>query len=153
MILPSLTGYAERTGAIALNLEVAFLNVRGGQTEAFEEAFSRAQEIISTMPGYVSHQLQRCVEKPGKYLLLVQWNRIEDHTIGFRQSRQYQDWKNLLHHFYDRFQPSSTSRSYSRRGIIPNKLDNRRVSLGRSDPFGPASRLRVICPATRKPPI
>jgi heme-degrading monooxygenase HmoA len=103
MILPSFTGYAEPTGAIALILEVAFLNVRGGQTEAFEEAFSRAQEIFSEMPGYVWHQLQRCVEEPRKYLLLVQWNRIEDHTIGFRQSRQYQDWKNLLHHFYDPF--------------------------------------------------
>ena len=49
-------------------LEVAFLNVRGGQTEAFEEAFSLAQEIMSTMPGYVSHQLQRCVEELAKYL-------------------------------------------------------------------------------------
>ena len=46
------------------------------------------------------HQLQRCLESQDKYVLLVQWQRLEDHTIGFRQSRHYQDWKKLLHHFY-----------------------------------------------------
>jgi heme-degrading monooxygenase HmoA len=90
-------------GATELILEVALLNVRGGQTKAFEDAFFRAQDIISAMPGYVSHELQRCLEQPEKYLLLVQWRRIEDHTVGFRESPQYQDWKRLLHHFYDPF--------------------------------------------------
>ena len=84
-------------------LEVATLNVRVGESMAFEQAFSQAQNIISSMPGYVSHQLQRRLESQDKYLLLVQWQRLEDHTIGFRQSRQYQDWKNLLHHFYEPF--------------------------------------------------
>lgn len=84
-------------------LEVATLNVRAGEGAAFEDAFSQAQNIISSMPGYISHQLQRCLESQDKYLLLVQWQRLEDHTIGFRQSAQYQDWKNLLHHFYDPF--------------------------------------------------
>ena len=65
--------------------------------------FAQAQEIISAMPGYVSHQLQRCLESQDKYLLLVQWQKLEDHTIGFRQSPQYQDWKRLLHHFYEPF--------------------------------------------------
>lgn len=84
-------------------LEVATLNVRAGESDAFEQAFSQAQNIISSMPGYVSHQLQRCLESEVKYLLLVQWQRLEDHTIGFRQSQQYQDWKSLLHHFYEPF--------------------------------------------------
>ncbi len=84
-------------------LEVAVLKVRSGQTETFELAFGTAQHILSAMPGYVSHQLQRCLEQPDKYLLLVQWRRLEDHTIGFRQSLEYQEWKRLLHHFYDPF--------------------------------------------------
>ena len=84
-------------------LEVAFLTVRSGQAEAFERAFGTAQNIISAMPGYVSHQLQRCMEQPDKYLLLVQWHKVEYHTIGFRQSSEYQEWKRLLHHFYDAF--------------------------------------------------
>ena len=84
-------------------LEVALLNVRTGEGAAFEVAFAQAQGIISSMPGYISHQLQRCLETSEKYILLVNWNRLEDHTIGFRQSIQYQEWKRLLHHFYDPF--------------------------------------------------
>jgi heme-degrading monooxygenase HmoA len=63
-------------------LEVAFFKVRTGQTEAFENAFHEAQNIISLTPGYVSHELQRCIEECDKYLLLVKWRRLEDHTIG-----------------------------------------------------------------------
>jgi heme-degrading monooxygenase HmoA len=84
-------------------LEVAVLNVKPGQGTAFESAFAVAQPIISSMPGYISHQLQRCIEEKDKYLLLVQWQRLEDHTVGFRQSPQYQEWRRLLHHFYDPF--------------------------------------------------
>ena len=84
-------------------LEVAVLNVGTEDTDAFERAFAQAQSIISSMPGYVSHALHRCLESPGRYLLLVQWQKLEDHTIGFRESPQYQDWKRLLHHFYEPF--------------------------------------------------
>ncbi|QMU31287.1 antibiotic biosynthesis monooxygenase family protein [Adhaeribacter radiodurans] len=84
-------------------LEVALLDVIPGQTTAFEEAFIRAQKIISQMPGYISHELQRCLEKENRYVLLVKWQTLEDHTVGFRQSAEYQEWKKLLHHFYDPF--------------------------------------------------
>ncbi len=84
-------------------LEVAPLQVILGQAAAFELAFSRAQRIISTMPGYGGHQLQRSLTDPHRYLLLVHWLRLEDHTQGFRGSPQYQQWKALLHHFYDPF--------------------------------------------------
>jgi heme-degrading monooxygenase HmoA len=84
-------------------LEVAILNVRPGQAGAFEAAFSEAQAIIAAMPGYASHELQRCLETPDQYILLVRWQTLEDHTRGFRQSPQYQDWKRLLHHFYEPF--------------------------------------------------
>ena len=84
-------------------LESAVLDVRPHQTKEFEAAFQEAQRIIRASPGYVSHELQRCVEKPNRYLLLVRWRTLEDHTIGFRQSEPYQRWKALLHHFYDPF--------------------------------------------------
>jgi heme-degrading monooxygenase HmoA len=70
---------------------------------AFEEAFRRASSIISAMPGYISHQLQRCIEAPDRYVLLVNWQTLEAHTVGFRGSPGYQDWKRMLHHFYDPF--------------------------------------------------
>jgi heme-degrading monooxygenase HmoA len=84
-------------------LEQAILNVRKNQGEEFELAFSNASAIISSMKGYVRHQLLKCIENPNQYLLLVEWETLEDHTVGFRQSTQYQDWKKLLHHFYDPF--------------------------------------------------
>ena len=88
---------------IPVILEVAVLNVRPEQTAEFETAFQSAQRIIAAMSGYLSHELQRCLEVDGRYLLLVRWRRLEDHTEGFRKSAEYQDWKRLLHHFYDPF--------------------------------------------------
>lgn len=84
-------------------LEAAVLNVRPGSEVAFEEAFRAASPLIAATPGYLSHQLQRCVETKGRYLLLVQWETLEAHTVGFRNSSAYQQWKEQLHHFYDPF--------------------------------------------------
>lgn len=84
-------------------LEVAILNVKGGQETAFEHAFREAKSVIASMPGFLSLELQHCLETKNRYLLLVRWQRLEDHTVGFRQSSKYQEWKKLLHHFYDPF--------------------------------------------------
>jgi heme-degrading monooxygenase HmoA len=84
-------------------LEAAPLQVRPGQSEAFESAFRQAQAIIASMQGYRSHELQRCLEREGHYLLLVRWDSVFAHEEGFRKSPRYQDWKRLLHHFYDPF--------------------------------------------------
>jgi len=84
-------------------LEVAVLDVKIGQENDFEIALEKAQSIISKMKGYVSHQLQNCIETPNRYILLVYWETLEDHTEGFRGSKEYQEWKALLHHFYDPF--------------------------------------------------
>jgi heme-degrading monooxygenase HmoA len=84
-------------------LEAAMLQVKPGQTEAFEHSFRQASAIITSMNGYVSHELQKCMEVSGKYLLLVRWQTLEDHTVGFRQSEPYQEWKRLLHHYYEPF--------------------------------------------------
>jgi heme-degrading monooxygenase HmoA len=84
-------------------LEVAILNVRHGVTDAFESAFREASAIIASMPGYHSHEIRRCIESSCRYILLVHWQRLEDHTVGFRQSAEYQRWRTLLHHFYEPF--------------------------------------------------
>lgn len=84
-------------------LEAAMLHIRPGQTAAFEAAFRQASPIIASIDGYISHTLQRCLEDDHKYLLLVEWQTLEGHTVNFRQSPQYADWKRLLHHFYDPF--------------------------------------------------
>ena len=84
-------------------LEVAILNIKKGQSEAFEKAFSTAETIIVSMKGYIKHNLKKCIEEDGKYILLVNWETIEDHEIGFRKSEEYQQWKAILHHFYEPF--------------------------------------------------
>jgi len=84
-------------------LEAVMLQVKQGMEEEYEEEFRRASRIISRMDGYISHELQRCLEEKGKYLLLVKWEKLEDHTKGFRESAEYQEWKQLLHHYYDPF--------------------------------------------------
>lgn len=84
-------------------LEVAVLNVKPGMENEFELAFNTASKIISQSSGYLNHSLQKCVEKNGQYLLLVNWTSIDAHQKGFRGSEPYQKWKRLLHHFYEPF--------------------------------------------------
>ena len=84
-------------------LEAAMLYIKPNLETEFEAAFRVASKIISSMNGYLGHELQKCLEQPNKYLLLVKWQTLEDHTVGFRGSLEYQEWRALLHHFYDPF--------------------------------------------------
>ena len=84
-------------------MELALLEVKPGREQEFEAAFGSAQQIIAGMPGYLEHSLRRSMENPGRYVLLVKWATLEDHTEGFRGSAQYQEWRKQLHHFYDPF--------------------------------------------------
>ncbi|MGO8786435.1 MAG: antibiotic biosynthesis monooxygenase family protein [Terriglobia bacterium] len=82
-------------------LEVGILNVVPGEETTFEEALKIARPLIAATPGFESIRVHRCIETPNRYLLLVTWRSIEDHTIGFRQSDRFPEWRRLLHHFYD----------------------------------------------------
>jgi heme-degrading monooxygenase HmoA len=84
-------------------LEHAVLDVRAGEEAAFEEAFGRASSIIAASPGFRSLQLLHCVEAARRYLLLVEWETLRDHTEGFRGSPAYEEWRAALHHFYEPF--------------------------------------------------
>lgn len=84
-------------------LEHAVLDVRPGRQAAFEQAFDEAKGWIAGSAGFRSLRLSRCVERPDRYLLLVEWEALTDHTEGFRGSPAYEEWRRLLHHFYDPF--------------------------------------------------
>ena len=84
-------------------LEVATLDIIPGKESDFERNFDEARHIIASMHGYIGHEVQRCIEKPSRYILLVRWQTLKDHTKGFRESPEYQQWKQLLHHYYDPF--------------------------------------------------
>ncbi len=80
--------------------EHAILAVIPGEESAFEAAFGQARRIISSMPGFVDLSLSRSLETPNEYLFLVAWETLEAHTVGFRGSPEYDQWRDLLHHFY-----------------------------------------------------
>jgi heme-degrading monooxygenase HmoA len=84
-------------------LEHALLPVTPGEESRFETAFAEAKEIIASVPGFRQLSLSRCLERPATYLLLVEWASLEDHTVGFRGSSQYEEWRRQLHHFYEPF--------------------------------------------------
>jgi len=83
--------------------EHAILPVIPGREADFEATFAEARRIISSMPGFRSLTLSRSLESPNEYLLLVEWDTLKDHTVGFRTSPEYQRWRELLHHFYEPF--------------------------------------------------
>jgi len=84
-------------------LELAVLDVIPEREAEFERAFATAQTIIAAQAGYIDHALQRCIENPHRYVLLVRWETLAAHTEGFRGGPDYARWKELLHHFYEPF--------------------------------------------------
>jgi heme-degrading monooxygenase HmoA len=83
--------------------EHAILDVKPMQHHAFESAMGKAVSLISSSDGFLGIEVLPCIEKPGRYLLLVKWTDIQAHEVGFRGSERYQQWKALLHGFYDPF--------------------------------------------------
>ena len=84
-------------------LEHAILPVVPGREAEFEAAFAEAKGIIAGMSGFVDLRLSRSIETPNEYLLLVHWESVEAHAVGFRGSAEYGRWRELLHGFYEPF--------------------------------------------------
>lgn len=82
-------------------LEIAILQVKAGQEAAYEAALKEAYPIIGQSKGLISFEFQRCIESKGRYVFLIKWETLEDHTVGFRGSAAYQEWRSRLHPFYD----------------------------------------------------
>ncbi|MDB5013743.1 MAG: antibiotic biosynthesis monooxygenase [Daejeonella sp.] len=100
-------------------LEVAMLQVKPGEEINFETDFAIAGQYISAVKGYAGHSLSKCIQQANKYMLLVHWENLADHTVGFRESDHYKDWKRLLHHYYH---PFPTVEHYE--CIIENKISD-----------------------------
>jgi heme-degrading monooxygenase HmoA len=86
-------------------LEVARLDVQPGREQEFLAAFGQARPMIEASEGFLGLELRRCVDEGSthRFLLLVEWESVEAHTVGFRGSDRYERWRELLHHFYDPF--------------------------------------------------
>jgi len=81
-------------------LEVAILHIKPEETAKFEAVFPKAEAIVSSIPGYISHELQRCVETKGRYHFLIRWENIDAHLVNFRQSPKFQDFRGLVGPFF-----------------------------------------------------
>jgi len=84
-------------------LEHAILNIKPGQSKEFEAAMAKARPLIEATPGFHKMEVRACVETKDRYLLPVWWSTVEAHTVGFRQSDRYGEWREALHHFYHPF--------------------------------------------------
>lgn len=82
-------------------LEIAQFDILAGKEDLFEEASNLAKNVISQSRGFVSIQFQKCIETPTKFLALIKWETLEDHTIGFRESPLFIEWRAILSPFFN----------------------------------------------------
>ena len=81
-------------------LEVAIMKIKPEMLQQFEAVFPKAAAIVASIPGYISHEMVRCVETKGKYHLLIRWENIDAHLVNFRQSPKFQDFRALVGGFF-----------------------------------------------------
>jgi heme-degrading monooxygenase HmoA len=82
-------------------LEHVPLEVVPGLEAEFEAAFDEARHLVAGSAGCRSVRLSRCVEEPHRYLLLIEWDTLDDHVVGFRQSEAFTAWRGLLARYWD----------------------------------------------------
>ena len=82
-------------------LEVADIRIAAGQQKAFEEAIQRGvRTVIANARGYRSHRIEHGIESPERYLLMIVWDTLENHTIDFRQSEAFAAWRAIVGPFF-----------------------------------------------------
>jgi len=74
-------------------IEIAQLTIRPGSERQFEAVFPTAIKVLGGSRGYLSHELRRSMETPNRYALIVHWQTLEDHTVGFRGSPAFTQWR------------------------------------------------------------
>ena len=82
-------------------LELADIQIRPGENAAFEEAIQRGlQTVLCQAPGFQGYKVNKGIEHPERYLLQVFWDTVEDHTVGFRQSDAFVQWRGIVGPFF-----------------------------------------------------
>ena len=82
-------------------LELADIRIAPGQNAAFEEAIERGlRTVISHARGFAGFKVNRGIESPERYILQIFWDTLEDHTVGFRQSEAFAQWRAIVGPFF-----------------------------------------------------
>ncbi len=82
-------------------LEIAQIAVKAGMEDRFEAGVAAAVPLFRRAKGCLSMQLVRSVELPGRYRLMVEWETLENHTVDFRGSDDFQAWRGLVSPYFD----------------------------------------------------
>ena len=82
-------------------LELADIRIPPGQNAAFEEAIERGlRTVIAHSGGFAGFKVNRGIESPERYILHIFWHTLEDHTVGFRQSAEFAQWRAIVGPFF-----------------------------------------------------
>ncbi|MES2796464.1 MAG: antibiotic biosynthesis monooxygenase [Bacteroidota bacterium] len=80
-------------------LELATIDVN--DSKGFEMAIEKAKKVISQSKGFLNIEVKKCIEKENRFILLISWETLEDHTIGFRESELFKDWRALIGPYFE----------------------------------------------------
>lgn len=84
-------------------LEIADIHIPPGQNAAFDEAIQRGlQTVISQAQGFRGYKVNKGIESPERYILMIYWETLEDHTVGFRQGPLFPKWREIVGPFFAR---------------------------------------------------
>jgi heme-degrading monooxygenase HmoA len=81
-------------------VELAQLTIVAGREAEFELVFRTAVAAPAGCPGYLAHELRRSIESPTRYILRIEWATLEDHTVGFRGSPAFTQWRAQVGPFF-----------------------------------------------------
>lgn len=81
-------------------LETAIFTIHPGQAEQFQSCFAQARKFIETSKGFDRLEMRRCIEEPNTFILVVWWETLEDHTVAFKRSQNFTDWRAAIGHFF-----------------------------------------------------
>jgi heme-degrading monooxygenase HmoA len=81
-------------------VEIAIIDIKTGENAAFEANLEKAQAIINQSKGYISHEFHQCIEQENRYMLFIRWETLEAHTVGFRESDLFKEWRGLIGQFF-----------------------------------------------------
>jgi heme-degrading monooxygenase HmoA len=81
--------------------EIAQISIKAGLEKDFEAGVAKAVPVFLRAKGCHGVRLERSIEHPSRYLLVVAWDTVEDHTVGFRSSEDFKEWRRLVGHCFE----------------------------------------------------
>lgn len=81
--------------------EIATFDIKAEGLDEFKGVLDAAKSVISQSKGFVSMNFQQCIENPTQFLAIINWETLEDHTVGFRESELFVQWRAVLSPFFN----------------------------------------------------